>query len=105
MAVDFETVSLAARNYADDVRRVMPVDRVMLYGSYAKGNATDHSDVDICFFLSSFGGRRRVDIIAELLGLTDKYSDVFIEPIAFPVSELQNDNPFVKEILRTGMEI
>jgi predicted nucleotidyltransferase len=105
MAVDFETVNSVAKNYADDVRRVMPVDRAVLYGSYAKGDATENSDVDICFFLGSFGDRRRVEIIAELLGLTDKYSDVFIEPIAFPVSEIQNDNPFVKEILRTGREI
>jgi predicted nucleotidyltransferase len=105
MAVDLETVNSVVRNYADDVRRIMPVDRAVLYGSYAKGSATEYSDVDICFFLGSFDGKRRVDVIAELLGLTDKYSEVFIEPIAFPVSELQNDNPFVKEILRTGKEI
>jgi predicted nucleotidyltransferase len=105
MAVDLETVNSVARNYADDVRCVMPIDRAVLYGSYAKGGATEYSDVDICFFLGSFDGKRRVDVIAELLGLTDKYSDVFIEPIAFPVSELHNDNPFVKEILRTGREI
>jgi predicted nucleotidyltransferase len=105
MVVDAEAVSSVAKSYVDDVRRVMSVDRAMLYGSYAKGNATEYSDVDICFFLSSFDGKRRVDVIAELLGLTDKYSDVFIEPIAFSVSELQNDNPFVEEILRTGREI
>jgi predicted nucleotidyltransferase len=98
-------VNSVARNYADDVRRVMSVDRAVLYGSFAKGNATEYSDVDICFFLGSFDGKRRVDVIAELLGLTDKYSDVFIEPIAFPSSEMQNGNPFVKEILRTGREI
>jgi predicted nucleotidyltransferase len=105
VAIDFEAVDTAAKNYADDVRQIMPVDRVMLYGSYAQGNATEYSDVDICFFLNSFNGKRRVDIIAELLGLTDKYSPVFIEPIAFPVAELQNDNPFVKDILRTGRDI
>jgi predicted nucleotidyltransferase len=105
MAVDFEAVSLIAKNYADDVRRIMAVDKAVLYGSYAKGNATKYSDVDICFFLGSFDGRRRVDVIAELLGLTDKYADVFIEPIAFPISEMENDNPFIKEILRTGRDI
>ena len=53
MAVDLKTAGAAARNYADDERRVMPVDRVMQYGSYARGSATEYSDVDICFFLSS----------------------------------------------------
>jgi predicted nucleotidyltransferase len=46
---DLETVKTVAKNYADDARRVMPVDRAVLYGSYAKGSATEYSDVDICF--------------------------------------------------------
>jgi predicted nucleotidyltransferase len=37
--------------YANGVRSVLPVNRVILYGSYTKGNATDLSDVDIYSFL------------------------------------------------------
>jgi len=33
------------------------------------------------------------------------YKGVYFEPIVFGTSELKNDNPFVKEILRTGKEI
>jgi hypothetical protein len=33
------------------------------------------------------------------------YKGVFFEPIVFPTAEIQNDNPFVKEILCTGVEI
>ena len=105
MAVDIEAVKKAVRNYADEVRQALPVDRAVLFGSYAKGTATEQSDIDICFFLSTFGGKRRVDIIRELLGLTRGYKGVFFEPIAFPTSEIDNDNPFVKEVLRTGREI
>jgi predicted nucleotidyltransferase len=83
----------------------MPIDRVFLFGSYAKGTARDDSDVDICFFSQSFENQRAVDIIARLLGMTRDYLDIDIEPIVFPTSELTNDNPFVKEILRTGIEI
>lgn len=54
MAVDFKTISETAKNYADDVRHAMPVDKVVLFGSYAKGTATEQSDIDICFFLHSF---------------------------------------------------
>jgi len=104
MAVDVEAVIRKAERYVDDVRRVMPVDRVMLYGSYANGTADELSDVDICFFLRSFEGKRRVDIIGELLRLTQGYKAGF-EPNVFPTSEIDNDNPFVKEILRTGREI
>jgi predicted nucleotidyltransferase len=104
MAVDFEAVTQLCRQYADDVRRVMPVDKVMLFGSYAKGTADAQSDIDICFFLDNYGGKRRLDIIVDLLGLSHPY-DGFFEPLAFETSELENDNPFVKEILRTGREI
>jgi hypothetical protein len=34
-----------------------------------------------------------------------QWKDILIEPNAFPVSALYNDNPFVKEIIRTGREI
>ena len=44
--------------------------------------------------------------LTELFYLKIKYDkDLQIEPNAFPTSELYNDNPFVKEILRTGREI
>ena len=105
MAADLEAVNQFIKNYADDVRHVFPVDKVVLFGSYAKGTATEQSDIDICFFLDNFGGKRRVDILKELLGLTRGYKGIFFEPIAFPTAEIQNDNPFVKEILRTGKEI
>ena len=105
MVIDPKTVNELVKSYADDVRRVLPVDKVMLFGSYAKGNATGQSDIDICFFLDNFGGKRRVDILKELLGLMHSYRGIFFEPTVFPTSEIDNDNPFVKEILRTGFEI
>jgi predicted nucleotidyltransferase len=105
MAVNVETVNNVVKQYADFVRSVLPVDKAYLFGSYAKGTATEYSDVDVCFFLKDFGGRRRIDVIAQLLGLTKNYTTVGFEPLAFPTSELENDNPFVKKILRTGREI
>jgi len=103
--VDFEAVTRVCRQYADDVRCAMPVDKVMLFGSYAKGTADERSDIDICFFLDNYGGKRRMDILKDLLMLMRSYKRVPFEPIVFETSELKNDNPFVKEILRTGKEI
>jgi predicted nucleotidyltransferase len=105
MAVNPEAVRNSIEGYISDVKKAMPIDKVYLYGSYAKGNPAKQSDVDICFFSRSFENKRTVDILTELLGLTLAYTDVFIEPRAFPLSELENDNPFVKEIVRTGQEI
>jgi predicted nucleotidyltransferase len=52
-----------------EIKTVMPVDKAVLFGSYAKGYATELSDVDICFFLPDYNGKQRYEIIAELFGL------------------------------------
>ena len=105
MAVDFEATRRVAEAYANDVRKVLPIDKAILYGSYATGKATALSDIDVCFFMSDFGGRHRVDVIVELLDLTDNYKGMYFEPTAFPTSEIERGNPFVKEILTSGTEI
>jgi predicted nucleotidyltransferase len=51
MAIDIEEMSQKARCFAEDVKQVMPVDKAILFGSYAKGYATEFSDVNISFFL------------------------------------------------------
>jgi len=94
------------KQYISDVKKTMPIDKVYLYGSYARGTQGENSDIDICFFSQAFETRRTLDVLTELFYLKIKYDkDILIEPNAFPVSELYNDNPFVKEILRTGREI
>ena len=105
MVIDFNTIKKLAEDYANKVKKVMPVDQVFLYGSYAKGSATSASDVDICFFLNDFNGKRRVDIIGDLLKLCGKYEGAYFEPNAFPSSEIERGNPFVNEILRTGIKL
>ena len=106
MAFNIETIVPIVREYVADVKKVMPIDKVYLYGSYAKGTQQEYSDVDICFFFPVFESRRTLDVLTELFYLKIKYDkEILIEPNAFPTSELYNDNPFVKEIVRTGLEI
>jgi predicted nucleotidyltransferase len=106
MAIDFEALNRIARDYASEVSRELPVEKVVLFGSYAKETATEQSDVDICFFLKSYDGKRKVDLVAHILSIGgDKYSHIGFEPIVFETSEIQRDNPFVREILATGIEL
>ena len=84
----------------------MPIYKVYLYGSYANGTAQWDSDVDICFFADNFSDENIMQIIERLFILKRRYNKfICLEPNAFPSSELENDNPFVKEIIRTGLEI
>ena len=105
MAVDIKEMNQKVRCFAEDVKQVMPVDKAILFGSYAKGYATEMSDVDVCFFLKDYNGKSRVDIIAELLGLGRKYPDVPFEPLVFETAEIQNGNPFVQGILAEGIDL
>ena len=105
MVINAEAVNQTAISYVSDVRKAMPIDRVFLFGSCAKGTADEHSDIDLCFFSRSFENQRSVDVIVQLMKLAHKYRGFDIEPHVFPTSELNNDNPFVKEILRTGKEL
>ncbi|MDR1111078.1 MAG: nucleotidyltransferase domain-containing protein [Deltaproteobacteria bacterium] len=105
MAFDDETLNKIVGDYVADVRNAMPIDHAYLFGSYAKGTATEHSDIDLCFFSSSFENQDTVDIMTRLFRLTRKYKGIDIEPWGFPTSDLYDDNPFIKEILRTGREV
>jgi predicted nucleotidyltransferase len=106
MVADIETVNRVVRQFVNDVKQKMSIDKVYLFGSYAKGNPHDDSDVDLCFFSKEFESNWDWDLLTELFCMKAKYdNELLLEPHAFPTSELDNDNPFVKEVLRTGREI
>jgi predicted nucleotidyltransferase len=105
MAFDIEEIKAIVKNYADDVRQLMPVVKVFLYGSYAKGTATERSDVDVCFFLTHLDYNNWLELMKILFRLTYKY-EIYIELNLFELSDLEdNDDPFIVEVLRTGIEV
>jgi predicted nucleotidyltransferase len=105
MAFDIETVSVIVAKYVNEVRNILPVGKVILFGSFAKGTANEYSDVVVCFFLKDLDNSNYLEIISQLLSISNKYMEVDIEPIAMHVFDLDDNNPFVKEVLRTGIEI
>ncbi len=105
MAADDEALSGVIKSYVADVKNAIPIDRAFLFGSHARGTATEESDIDVCFFSKNFENLSMLDIMRPLFRLARKYRGIDIEPMGFPTSELGNDNPLVKEILRTGIEV
>ena len=104
MAANYEAVSTDAVLYIDEVKRHLPVERVFLFGSYAKNTADERSDVDIAFFFRDYGSRSRIEVGVLLLKLCRSYKSYF-EPLVFKIADMECDNPFINEILRTGKEI
>ena len=105
MAFNIEEINRIAKLFVEDVKQVMPIEKAFLFGSHVKGYGTELSDVDICFFLENYNGKQRIELIAELLGIGGKYSDIPFEPLVFETSEINNGNPFVQEIISTGIEL
>jgi predicted nucleotidyltransferase len=104
MAYGYEKIKNEALMFANAAKRELSAKKVYLYGSYAKGTADDGSDVDMCFFFDDIEGKARINAIIKLIELGRKYK-VYFEPNAMPTSELYNGNPFIQEILRTGIEL
>ena len=77
--------------------------RLYLFGSYAANKFTDESDIDLAIFL------KRDDIDgfsedAQLMHLRRKV-DLRIEPHSFAMSDFDDPDPFIKEILSSGERI
>lgn len=97
--MDKSAVIDRVKRYADLVRNYFPVQKVILYGSYANGTAGKYSDIDVAVVVDKIEGDF-LESEAMLFNLTHDV-DVNIEPVLF---EVDNSDPsgFFEEIKKTG---
>jgi predicted nucleotidyltransferase len=79
------------------------IESAFLFGSYSKGNANEWSDIDIALVSGSFTGDRIRDR-DKFRKHTRKFSSM-IEVIPFSRDDFNEDNPFAREIIKTGIRI
>ena len=96
-----EAVNIAQR-YAGAVKANYNYIKIILFGSYAKGNYNDDSDIDIAVIFKDYSNL--IDMQLELMRLRRKI-DSRIEPHPFRESEFELSNPIVNEIVKYGQEI
>ena len=96
-----DALSIAA-NYAIAVNEKFNYIKIFLFGSYAKGNYNDDSDIDIAEVFKDYNNL--LDMQLELMRLRRKI-DSRIEPHPFRENEFQLSNPIVSEILKYGQEL
>jgi uncharacterized protein len=77
------------------------VRRVVLFGSYAKGNPHDYSDIDLAIWADEFEGAGLRDIDKYVLALR-QHPNISVHP--FRTGTQSGDDPFLEEILCTGKE-
>jgi uncharacterized protein len=91
-----------ARKYAESIKSNFDFDRMILFGSYAKGNYHKDSDIDIAVIFKDYNNL--LDMQLELMRLRRKI-DSRIEPHPFRESDFDISNPIVYEIVKYGEEI
>lgn len=100
---DGNSIAEVAKKYAELIKQQMNISSVYLYGSYVKGTYTDDSDIDIAIIGDDFSDDTIEDTL-KLMKLRRKI-DNRIEPHLFNSNEFDSANPFVREILETGIKI
>jgi predicted nucleotidyltransferase len=91
-----------AREYLNFLEDKYDIRNALLFGSYAKGNYHDNSDIDIAIILNHVNDI--FDTQVELLKLRRKF-DLRIEPHPFNEVDFNKTNPVANEIIKYGIVI
>jgi len=73
-----------------------------IFGSYARGNVHQHSDIDLAIVLNKLSNPFEMEVRSMILRRTD---ETMIEPHLFDQTDFTPSNPFAHEIMQTGIEL
>ena len=90
-------IKLIRKSYTD-------IEKAYLFGSFAKGNSTQDSDIDLALIFKDLDDSVRFDIQVQLMLLASKI-DSRIEPHPISHDDFNSGNPFFIEIQKTGVEL
>ncbi len=81
----------------------IPLQRVVLFGSYAKNEQKDGSDIDVALFSDMFSGFGFKDKqLFALVNIKNEFIDIDTKTFS---SKNYNDSPLMEVIENTGIEI
>ena len=80
------------------------IEKVILFGSYAKGTYHKDSDIDLAIVSSDFKANEYIKNMSKLL-LKASELGADIQTLPFSVEEYNEPVGIMEEILRTGLEI
>ncbi len=89
--------------YIEALTKHVKIEKVILFGSYAKGNPKPYSDIDLAVISPNFGQDRLNDMF--LLSHLCRYADFDIEAIPFSITEFENvkQGTFLYNIIQHGI--
>ena len=92
-------------NYLELIKeRYAGIEGAYLFGSYAKGNAGEDSDIDLALIFNELDDSKRFDTQVQLMLMAAKI-DSRIEPHPISREDFDSGNPFIIEMKKTCIEI
>jgi hypothetical protein len=96
-----QAVKLVRKYIGELERNKIPIEKAILFGSYAKGYAKEESGIDVALVSEVFSGDRFEDR-RKIIPLRRKI-DSRIEPLPFKTEDFKNGGILVEEIKKTGI--
>lgn len=113
--IDSADNDLAAAEIPDEIARIVAlfvdnaktdninIEKVILFGSYSKGTQNEFSDIDLAVVSNDFEGNRFKDNMK--LARSRVRTNINLETHPFRPDDFNENNLFVKEILKQGIQI
>lgn len=100
-----EDVIKKVKLFANEViKNGVPLDKVILFGSYAREQQNDHSDIDVALVSKTFSGFGYEDR-KQFSRINIQKEFVEIETKTYPTDYFDRGDPFIDEIKLTGIEL
>ena len=100
---DRTIIETSIARFIEVVKTECGATAIYLFGSYVRGDFTDNSDIDIAVVGENFSGDAYEDTL--MLMRKRRNIDSRIEPHPFTVKDFDLSNPYVKEIVDTGIRL
>ena len=92
------------RKYAHEISNSgVTLKSVILYGSFAKGTQHEWSDIDVALVADEFEGLPTDLYYFASVAVKKPY--IRIEAVTYPTKYFQDSDPFIEEIIKTGIKI
>ena len=92
------------QNFIALVKDDIEIEKVILFGSYAKGTYNLESDIDLAIISPDFKEEDCIDNMAMLLYKANVLK-ADIQTIPFSIEEYEEPKGIMEEILKTGIEL
>ena len=103
MALSEDQLAKIIKGFIMELKREIPIKEVILFGSYARGNPKEYSDIDLAVISDWFEGKPKIKNMQYLSRIAAAYNSL-IEALPFTEQEYRNldKRSFLASIIKSG---